>query len=368
MNMNYLLIITVFAQASLFSSTDEKSNAAKSSQAHIKSDVLSVETNDKKIIQIPKELIPIFGLVTKAIEADSDAKQIPLPSVDSAGFNTIVNLLYDAKRHTRNNRKQIEDRVAQAINSKNINGIYRVAEYLDVSKQNDLFKALAKKYAQLIYNNIELLTKGQRPERDVIAQAKSLVNAKYYLPQIANQYFLLYEEDIDNKLGTTSKPTIQELIDYGFLTDSFVKNFTNLENDPNEIVGDSTPWGLAIHFKLPIKSIKALLKRGTKPDLADITYYPKESQLTIARMFVKAGAPIDGGPDSVPPLIVAIRTNNYELVKYLLSLGANVNIKRYSNSPLTEAKDARDAESGRAYPKEKVLEMMDLLKKYGAKE
>lgn len=331
--INYI-IIALLAHIPIFSSHDIKEKLAKDAQAQIAGlgepnlpDDIKVKTKDNKIIPLPKVLINVFELVKTALENDKDAKEIPLPSVTSQAYNLIVIVLYDPKGQALNNLKQITYHVNQLVNEKNINTVYHAADYLGVNKQNPLFKVLAKRYAQLIHENLEAFTKGPRPQLDLIAQAKSLVNAKYYLPEIANQYFLLYVDDIDQKLDTASKPTIQELQEHGLLQEDIIKEFPNLEKNPNATnKSGSFPLDYYAIDDLNMKSIKSLLKLGAKPILRHLNML----DIPTADFLIKAGAPLDriDHRDKGTPLMEAARIGDPKWIKYLIEKGAQVNIPR----------------------------------------
>lgn len=324
-HLNFVIFLTFLYQIGTYASTDEKSKGAKSALAQVIDlpDNIKVKTKDEHIIPLPKSLINTFELVKTALENDQDAKEIPLPSVNRDAYDRLVTILYNAQSQALSNQKEISQHVNQLINEKNINAIYQAAEYLSINKQNYLFKALAQKYAQLIHEYFENIAKGVKPVIDTVTQAKSLVNAKYYLSEIANQYFLLYEDDIDKKLGIISKPTVQELIDHGFLTRELGKAYSNNEEWESTISGP----------EMTVKRLKGLLKLTKQPTwLARwaVTDLDAKNTLDKIKLLVKSES------DIVPILIGAAAFGHPTVVKYILGLGINAR-NRIGKTALTYA-------------------------------
>lgn len=355
--LTYILVI-LFSYTPIYTSTDskEKAELAKNTQDQIIEqnklqlpDNLNVKTNDNKIFVLPKALINTFDLIKTALEGDNDAKEVPLPAINSNIYNIIAKILSNPETNILNDQEQIRAQIAQLVNAQNINQVYHAADYLGISKHHLFFKLLAQKYAQLIHEYLENVTTGKKADVDLIAHAQSLVNAKYYLPQIANQYFLRYGDDVDKILGVTSKPNVQDLIDFGFLTADFVKAFPDLENNPDVAVNIEAIPGLvksySAHIALltplraaillnDIKAVKGLLKRGARADLKgqnylnDVMHAPDNMSMTLAQLLITAGAPINL-PDNNnrTPLMNAAIRQKITILEYLLKLGADINQK-----------------------------------------
>lgn len=357
-SIKYIILVVLFAHLNTHAGADEKSKSAKNAQNQIAGldesnlpNNFKVKTSDNEILPLPKVLINKFDLIKKALENDKDEREIPLPGVSAANFIIISGILYNAQTDALNNFDQIKNRIQNLVDNHNINGIYKSADYLGIDPNDPLFAALTDRYAQIIHEYLQAQEKLGAQEKNklkpnLIAQAQNIPNAKYYLPLIAKQYFLLFTQDIDKELGVISRPSLEELKKYRLLTDNIINQFSNLEKDPNQVNQDNrTALGEAI-FLDDLNAVKALLKLGARADLKgqnhllDVVLHDKKNQIPIATLLINAGAPLNQETNSTNPLLAAIRATKKELVKLLVENGADITQEVLFATPLIQAKVA----------------------------